>query len=895
MSGFRAACLATLMSGVACMFYQLAWVRELAGVTTAATIALVLVLAAFMAGLGIGAWLGGRLASRTTRPLRAYAVIEGGAAGMFLLGIPALAASLRLQQVLIDHGVSGPRALELQLVAVGIYLIAATTLLGMALPLLVAGLERGADTVARIRHDAAYNAIYGLNTAGALIGCLLCGYVTIESFGLHRSILLGLACSLTSALAALAIGERQATAPAPAPPPAAPTAEAARLDRRVAIAVCAVGAIALAAEVVWVRMFALVILNTVYAATEVLASVLLGIALAGFASARIARRRLHAGDPQRLIRTVVYALALAAIWTSAVPWLIHAIAAGAGLAGPAASGHSLKAIVLLAAILVPSSALLAVALPLLIAATARADATQALARLFALNTLGAVAGALAAGLWLLPWLGLGGAQLALALAIVGAAAILPGHARTRALALGGAAATAIALHLAIDLPGDLYALRFEHHERILELTEGVTSDVMVTEDALHRRRIWINSSWVAGTGGGHALLGHLPAIGLDHLDRAMGIALGTGQTFGAVLEHGAAQLDCVEINPDVVALSRRWFAPFNHGLFDNPGVHIHLEDGRAFLRSTRDRYDLIVLEPLQAWSAGTTALYTREFYEDAKRVLRPGGVVAQWIPFYGQDVDATRAMVKTAIDVFPQASLWLDEHDGMLLLDQDTLVVPWPALARELGAPADAALLAQEHLDAGPDLLSLFLMGPAGLAKWTAGAATIDDDRPFLEYAAARELGEDPFPAILGSTLPTLEDPGAYLPATVRSPDILRQAEAARDATIVRQLCAPADEDACAAELEADLAAAPSSVRVHFEYRELILGWAAGAPARREPIYRRAIAHDPELGEAMINLAVFLAERGQVADASGLATRALAIPRTHAAAAQLLARLPRPQ
>ncbi|MEO7095343.1 MAG: fused MFS/spermidine synthase, partial [Polyangiales bacterium] len=527
------------------------------------------------------------------------------------------------------------------------------------------------------------------------------------------------------------------------------------------------GAVALAAEVVWSRMFSLVMLNTVYAYTQVLAAVLAGIALAGILTARIARRILATDDAEmKLVRVAFCALLAAAVWTSCVPVLVRTIAGSTDFAGLAATGGSIKVLVLLVGILVPSSCLVAAVLPLLIAATRTGETAQVLSRMFAFNTLGAVAGALATGLWILPGVGLGNAQLTLALALVGVALLLPGRVFGRRgwLALAGVSGIVVALRFVVMLPEDLYALRFEKGETILELREGVTSDVLVSEDRDQHRRIWINSAWVAGTGGGHALLGHLPAISAPRLDRALGIALGTGQTFGAVLQSGARHLDCVEINPDVVELSRRWFGAFNHGLFDNPNMTVHLEDGRAFLRTTRDHYDLIVLEPLQAWSAGTTALYTREFYEDAKRVLTDGGVLAQWIPFYGQDTDATRAMVKTAIEVFPQASLWLDEEDGILLLYQGAFVLPWPKLQRALAAPELVALLDQKHLDPDVDVLSLFLMGPRGLASWTSDASVIVDDRPFLEYAAARQLGDDPFLDIQRSTVPHLDDPTAYLP-----------------------------------------------------------------------------------------------------------------------------------
>jgi predicted membrane-bound spermidine synthase len=886
---FLCACLATLASGVACMFYQLAWVRKLTGVTTAATVAQVLVLAAFMAGLGIGAWLGGKLLHRITRPLLAYAVIEVAAACLFVIGIPFLAASLHVHQGLLDLDLSPGVALGGQLAVVSLYLVAATTLLGMTLPMLIAGLEYQPATEGLVKQEAVYNLIYGINTTGALAGCVIAGYVTIEYVGLDRSILLGVGCSLAAALGALAIG----TSRAPAVRPEQPAGSAPVMSRRVLGVVFATGAIALAAEVVWVRMFSLVILNTVYAFTQVLAAVLLGIALAGIVTARIGRRLLRS-DPtgKKLVRVAFCALLLAALWMSCVPWLTRQVAGTADFAGLAASGRSIKVVLMMAGILVPSSGLLALVLPLLISATVARDTTQVLAKLFAINTLGAVLGALAMGLWILPGLGLGAAQLMLAAAVVLTAALVPGRGVGRRgwLAIAGTGVLVGVLHLAVRLPQDLYALRFERNEVILELREGVTSDVLVSEDPAGHRRIWINSTWVAGTGGGHALLGHLPALSVAKLDRALGIALGTGQTFGAVLQHGARHLDCVEINPDVVELSRTWFAPFNHGLFDHPGVRVFLEDGRAFLRATRERYDLIVLEPLQAWSAGTTALYTREFYEAARRVLRDGGVLAQWIPFYGQDTAATQAMVRTAIEVFPQASLWLDEADGILLLHQGAFELPWAKLQREMRAPAYGALLDQKHLDPD-DLLSLFLMGPRGLASWTRDADILEDDRPFLEYAAARHIGNASFTPTLASTLDHLEDPIAYLPGATFDTG---GAVAARHAAITRQLCPPERLEACSAEIEADLSRVTDSERLRYQYRQLVLAWAEtarSAPARREAILLRGIAHQPDFGEAMVNLAVSYAARGQREQAMTYALRAREIPRTRAGAERVLAKL----
>lgn len=884
----RVACVATWLSGAACTIYQLAWIRELAGVTTAATLALVLVVAAFMAGLGLGAGIGGRLVARGVRPLRAYARAELAGAALFVVGVALLRGSLHINRWLIAAGASASLALGIQLTLLGLYLVVATTMLGLTLPLLVAGFERRTETAVLVQRDGGYSLLYGVNTVGAVVGAIACGYVMIELVGLHRSIAIGAAMSLGSAGCALWLA--RASNGEDSAPPASPEADGCPSRRLQAIAF-ATGAVALGAEIVWTRMFSLVVLNTVYAYTQVLAAVLLGIAVAGLITAPIARRLLRSALAiPRLLAVICGALLAAAIWTAFVPYLVHRLGAASGFAGAAATGRSVTAIATLVIVLLPSSCLLALVLPLLVAVGGASNTSRNLARLFALNTVGAVVGTLAVGLLLLPGIGLGGSQLLLSLSMVALAAITPWRARDWrkvAAVLGGMAAV-VALHQLVSLPQDLYELRFEEHETLLDFREGVTSDVVVTQDPSGRRRIWINSSWVAGTGGAHVLLGHLPALVAPHLDRAVGIALGTGQTFGAVVEHGAKHLDAVEINEDVVALSRRWFASFNHNLFDRPGVEVHVADGRAFLRSTRDQYDLIVLEPLQAWSAGTTALYTREFYDEANRVLRDGGVLAQWIPFYGQDTDATKAMVRTAIEVFPNASLWFYDRDGILLLQKGAFALPWQKVTAR--SPELADVRARWSLGGDQDLLSLFMMGPHGLARWTTGAAVLEDDRPFLEYVAAQELGEDPFRAILTSTLGNLEDPADYAPpGTLPDDDAVR----ARTAALTRALCTPDRIAECATTVEGVLAGPTRSERLHDDYRQLILGWAAATrdPSSREAVYRRGIAHDADLGEAMVNLAVLLAQRGSFDEAEALAERARQVPRTREGADRVLAKL----
>ncbi|MBW2536727.1 MAG: hypothetical protein JRI55_34900, partial [Deltaproteobacteria bacterium] len=625
---------------------------------------------------------------------------------------------------------------------------------------------------------------------------------------------------------------------------------------------------------------------TVYAFTYVLGGVLLGIALGGLLAAGLVRAERVRRDPRAgATRAVAALVALAAVVMAAQPTIVTAIAPLDGLQIALARGASLTGSLAVAAVVVAPAALIAAGLPLLVAARGGGHGSRAFGSLYAANTVGGVAGSLLTGFVLLPRLGVAGASVGLELvaAVVVFGALLGSSGWRAAAAAVAAVALCCGAWFALqDVPRSIYVTRFAWGERILEFDEGVSSDVMVTEGADGRRRLWINSAWVAGTGGGHRLLGHLPGLFVERPRRILGIALGTGQTFAALLDHGAERLDCVEIDGGVIELSKRWFSEANRGLFADQRVVVHRDDGRAFLRGRPDRFDVIVFEPLQAWSAGTANLYSREFYEEARQAMAPGAVVAQWIPFYGQGPRETRSMVATALSVFPEASLWLDEHDGILLLHSQPFSVEPAELRRRIAGRRLAGELSRNASHDVADLLTLFVLGPVGLRAWTAGAPIIVDDHPFLEFAAARAIGRGGFESNARSLLPHLEDPASVVPRDARGAKWARLRFAQR-ALIEERLLERGDLAGRATMLEQALAHAPSSGPLLRRYGNTILEWGSllarrrGGPAAEVRLYRRALAHAPALGQIWFNLAIELLDLGQPSEAQQALRRAAAL------------------
>lgn len=875
---------AVFLSGAASLVYQVVWIRRIISITSSTATAQAIILAVFMAGLGLGAWLAGQFAVQIRRPLAKYAMVEFFALFFAVLAMPFISSSGHIRWYLATTGmtiVSGP---WFQLLLIAIYLLIPTTLLGMSLPFVVEHIERYTASRQLIRRGIFLGLLYGFNTLGAAAGCLLAGYVAIEWIGLTRSVLFGGSLALLAAGIAFIIDRSLSqshtntiveTSITDDPPRT-------RVEVRFLIAAALGGGIGLSAEVVWTRMVALIVLNTVYAYTQVLAAVLIGIACGGYlASCIIAQARSSSTFKEQICKSIVYLAILTAVWVSLIPTMMFLFTEQPTYFVDFAKGNSLMALFVIFFMLVPPTSFIAAILPLLSITSRVSYGAQAFGTLYAANTIGAIIGSLFGGFVMLPYMGLAISVTTITITSIGIALLLVPRIINRRSAyniIALATITCLLMHFFPDIPKALYETRLPHNMRILEFREGLTSDVMVTEDRNRERFLWINSAWVASTIGKHHLLGHLPALFVKNPKRGLGIALGTGQTFSAILEHGVKSVDCVEINAEVIALSRKWFSKANKSLFDNKKVHVYHNDGRAFMRSTDKMYDIIVLEPLQAWSAGTTNLYTKEFYEEAKRVLNPGGVVAQWIPFYGQDVEETKAMVRAGIEVFPQASFWLYKHEGILILHQGMFGIDVLQLQKRIKHRKLEDVLAHADLQQVTDLLSLFFLGPEGIKQWTAHTRLLVDDHPFLEFTAARRLGHNAFVPTFKSLYSNIEELETY--ANVDSEQALYHIMQAKK--VRQQLVAAAFTDdqpfvVRAQVLEKGMRTIPCSLILRNLYRELIMAWMNAiekngnpSPKSVETIYLRAISNDPSFTEAAINLAIHYAKSGRIDDAIGI-------------------------
>jgi SAM-dependent methyltransferase len=275
------------------------------------------------------------------------------------------------------------------------------------------------------------------------------------------------------------------------------------------------------------------------------------------------------------------------------------------------------------------------------------------------------------------------------------------------------------------------------------------------------------------------MLGLAPAAARPGAQAALVIGYGSGVTAGVLADvPGMRRVRVVEIEPAVLAMDG-FFRHVNGEALARPTVTAVVDDARSALQLEADTYDIIVSEPSNPWVAGVATLYTPEFLGIARGRLAPGGVFCQWIQMYRLPLPVVAGVVANVRAVFPHVEVWLGSGEDLMVLASDRpLAFDSAWLARLIGAGAPLAARAHEWLgvDEPSDLLGRFLLGPRGAAA-LAGRAdlTHTDDRPRLEYVAARRFLDDSRNDTRIDALVALRDP-----AEARgSPALLVQALAA--------------------------------------------------------------------------------------------------------------------
>jgi spermidine synthase len=781
-------------SGFCALIYQTAWQREFRLIFGASTAASAAVVAVFMGGLGLGGWIIGPHADRRVNPLRFYAGLEA------LVGTAAFATPTLLQlarRVYLSLGgtvtLGDVGGSAVRLVLSGVVLLPATFFAGGTLGAAARAVEHADD-----RRRRATALIYGLNTLGAVAGCLATTFWLVERFGTHATLWLAALTNLLVAGAAVALSRRPASMSSNAAQvPDSEETQAVAPARFVLTAAAIVGFAFFLMELVWYRMLGPILGGTVYTFGLVLAVALGGVALGGLLYAMAFTRR-----PASVTAFAVTCLLESA--TIALPYVLGdqiALLAnglrpspGAGLMRYLPGWTAVTAIVIF-----PPSVIAGVQFPLLVAllGQGRARVARHIGGAYLWNTVGGIVGALAGGFGLLPLLTAPGcwrlAVLLLAALALAAMATQWRVSRGAILVAGGALAvtgallvadgpTAVWRHSGIGVgranvpvsggPNARKAWVNDVRRSILWERDGVESSVAVQTLAAHS---FVVNGKVDGNARGDAptqvMSGLLGALLRPGARRSLVIGLGTGSTAGWLAAvPGMETADVVELEPAILDVARLC-EPVNHGAMENPRVRIAIGDAREALMAGRSRYDLILSEPSNPYRAGVASLFTREFYAAVASRMEADGAFLQWVQAYDVDDWTVSMVVATLAAVFPEVEIWQVHQSDLLLvasmrpLRSDTAELR----ARIRTEPFASALRGAWRAADLEDVFARFVAGPALARDVRAHEPAVNtDDRNQVEFAFARSLSRKELfdvarlrhaAAALGADRPAVEGP----------------------------------------------------------------------------------------------------------------------------------------
>ncbi|HEY7114408.1 MAG TPA: fused MFS/spermidine synthase [Thermoanaerobaculia bacterium] len=743
------------LSGLASLADEIVWFKYLTltfGATTAAAATLV---AVFMGGLALGSALAGRWAARLRRPARAYALLEAGVA-VFALATPSLFQAVDRGYVLAYPHVSGsaPLLLAVRFALAAAALLPPTILMGATLPVLARAAERG-DTPGRPS-----TALYAVNTAGAVLGVALAGFFLIPEFGFWATLVASACTSLAAALLAMLL---PASAPAPAPvldseAAARPAAPPLRM-LWIAVAFLA-GAAAMADEVLWTRILVLYIGSSVYAFSLMLAVYLSGLVAGSAAAAALRPRdatRALAAAQTALAFVILAQVAAFSLFTPALVAASSRIVHSANWAGLFAAEAITTAVFLL-----PPTILMGLTFGLLIRAASPSseEAPRRVAAVYASNTVGGILGALAAGFVAIPLLG--SQRGLLATGLVGLAVALLIRPRSR---LAWSAPVAFLL-LTIPLKSDNVilsagALSDVARQDLIHYEEDTTATVAVKRYPLPSPSLSLelNGVNVAGTAPDlvtiQKLQAHLPLAFCKNPKRILHIGFGSGGTAYSVSLHPVSEIRIVEISPEVVRASARYFTAVNHGVLSDGRVRLTINDGRNYVLAAPEQFDAILSDSIHPRYAGNGSLYTEDYFRLCARRLAPGGVISMWLPMYSVLPDNFRAIVRAFQNVFPNVSVWYPhsvENPFTIVLATPGRTVRWEDVRTSLAAPEVSADLARIGEADPAELLSNLLLAPGDVERWVARTAPHTDDLPVVEYESGRTI------AATGTWLATFSD-----------------------------------------------------------------------------------------------------------------------------------------
>ena len=722
------------------------------------------VLTAFMAGLALGSYYFGRKIDESTQsPLRIYALLEAGI-GAFCLVWPLILTALGAIYVLIHRNITSEfytLSLIRFVLTFGVLMIP-STLMGGTLPVLTRFFVKRLEQL-----GTNIGILYALNTFGAVVGTVAAGFFLIEALGIRWTLGVGIAINFAVAAVGLVLAQKVSATEdvnhqlreIPVEPESSltdnrqPTTDNAKL---VLWAIGISGFCALAYEVLWTRIMVFFLGSTTYAFATMLAAFLFGIALGSMVFSRWVDR---IKQPIAIFGIIQIGIGLfALILMPAFEELYGMSRAFQSTFG----GSRFWAFFSCFLVMCLPTFLMGASFPLVtkIYTGSARQLGKSIGNVYAVNTVGSILGAFCAGFILIPLLGIR-PSIVLTVALntgIGCFLILKGEQQTetgrsllQGIGLGMPvlnAGLAVILLLTVNQPLFLKSAIFKTQrpgDMLVDYNEEMDATVTTLKDDEGVYRLYVDTNQAADASRwdspSHRVIAHLPLLLHPRPKQALVVGFGMGLTSYSITQHGV-RVDAVELSRGVISAAQKHFTHVNGNVFENPLFNYRLNDGRNHILMTKTKYDMIstgIIHPLV--SAGSSNIYTADFYRLCRRILSEDGIMCQWVPLHRLPEAHYKMIVRTFIEVFPHTTLWYKYTPDFVILigTQEPLQIDYKNFIARAQIASIREGLAADDLD-GPSLLDSFMMGPETVREYAGVGPIHTDNRPRLEFFRGADL-----------------------------------------------------------------------------------------------------------------------------------------------------------
>lgn len=671
-----------LLSGIASLTYQVTWIRLL-GLSMGSTSASIsTVLAAFFLGMALGSYLAERLIKNRIDNLKLYITLEFiiGISGLILLPI-----LLHLDYFLAVFPFLGTSLFLKFSLAITLLLIP-TICMGATFPVMASLIIRRHNEI-----GLRIGQLYSLNTAGAVAGAALSGFVLIPQWGLDGAIYTAFALNMLIVALAIYADTRYQLPPIDSLQEISKEKLSGKHDhfsRLALVALFTTGLVSIATQVGWTKYLAIFTGTTIYGFSAILTIFLSGIALGAW-SIKSHIEKIRAPENWMAIGLILLTLSLL-VTRAGLTYIPAFYRAVNHLDIPDAGIHLIKYTVVFLLLFIPTF-LFGALFPLnirLYCGNQLANVRSHIGRAYALNTIASIFGAVIAGFWIIPQYGtdallVGSALITLTVGLFFVFNVRPAYTRVVLMA----ALIAVAL-MAVNLPQLSYEkliasvgyyydpdARSGKEPKFLFLKEGkagVISAVTYGDEIARLQNNGLNESLIHTSNPNatllaETLLGLVPFMLHEQPKSAFVVGFGGGVTTRALSLTNIGSIRVIELEPAVIEAGKA-LAGGNIAVLQDSRVDLDFNDARNTLLLEKNTYDLIVAQPSHPWLAGAANVFTQQFWTIAKSRLNKDGVFAQWVNLFHMDATTLRSILKAFYTVFPQGLSFANVYTGDLIL-----------------------------------------------------------------------------------------------------------------------------------------------------------------------------------------------------------------------------------